>query len=130
MKINQIKVRKDHLCDVCNEEIKKSEICTVVSLLPGDWLYMEDRDSSPYQTFYRHNSCEEAYSWLVDYIDDIETLPYGVDGGVYNSGIFDILEDYADDIITSSTYLHESEEKKSDILSLLKKAGFCEVGNE
>ena len=127
MKINQIKVRKDHLCDICNEEIKKSEICTVVSLVPGDWIYMDEMDSSPFQTFYRHNSCEQAYTWLVDYIDDIETLPYAVDGGVYNSGIFDILEDDAYDILTSSTYLQENGEKKSDILSLLKKAGFCEV---
>ena len=123
MDIKQKKVRKDHVCDICNGKIGKSEICTVVSLVPGDWTYLDDMDSSPYQTFYRHNSCEQAYTWLVDYIDDPEILPYAVDGGVYNSGIFDILDDYVDNILTSDRFLEENEEKKSEIITILKKVG-------
>jgi len=126
MNVNKVRVSKDHVCDICNSIIKKGEVCTAVSLKPGDWIYEDDIDS-PYQTFYRHNSCEEAYQFLVDYIDDIETLPYAVDGGVYNSGIFEILDEYVNDILTSSRYLEENEQKKSEITALLRKVGFEEV---
>ena len=95
-------------------------------MLPGDWIY-EDDIESPFQTFYRHTSCEEAYQFLVDYIDDIETLPYAVDGGVYNSGIYEILDEYVDDILSSSKYLEEDESRKSEIIALLKKVGVYEV---
>ena len=127
MNVNKVRVSKDHVCDICNSIIKKGEVCTAVSLKPGDWIYEDDMSSSPYQTFYRHNSCEEAYQFLVDYIDDIETLPYAVDGGVYNSGIFEILDEYVNDILTSSRYLEENEQKKSEITALLRKVGFEEV---
>ena len=50
-----------------------------------------------------------------------------MDGGVYNSGIFEILDEYVNDILTSSRYLEENEQKKSEITALLRKVGFDEV---
>ncbi|MGC8699234.1 MAG: hypothetical protein ACP5RE_03565 [Candidatus Acidifodinimicrobium sp.] len=129
MRVQDVKARKEHVCDVCNEPIKKGEIYTMITSEPYDWDWevLAELSHGPYQTFHRHKKCYTSWEMLRDYADD-EYIGEVYEGGIYDL-IPDIFSEYTESLILYDldglySMLHSGKKEKDAVIDGFRNKGY------